>query len=171
MKKCWILLIGLLFLSGCGGKQPLETVADELLIPVLAPQRELILSLPEDAAEQVLSVEESRRLYFCDGYSLSVQIFEGGDLERTVQNLCGYGTDKLTGMATRHQGTKRYDWAWTSASEEGARVGRAAVLDDGSYHYCVSVMAQETMSGQLGEPWERIFASLSLSGGVDDQSS
>lgn len=171
MKKCWILLIGLLLLCGCSGKQPMETVSDELLIPVLSPQKELILALPEEAAEQVLSTGEQNRLYLCDGYSLAVQTLEGGDLERTVHSLCGYGSEELTILKTWPNGTKRYDWVWTSASDGGDQVGRAAVLDDGHHHYCVSVMAEETLSGHLEQQWERIFSSLSLSGVAEHQGS
>lgn len=171
MKKCWIMLLCLLLLSGCGTEEPMETVSDELLIPVLAPAKELVVPLPVEASQQVIWTQDSEKLYFCDGYSLAIQTLAAGDLERTVQSLCGYGTQELTILKTRHDDIRRYDWVWTSAGEGGDQIGRAAVLDDGSYHYCVSVMAEENQSGQLEQQWEKIFSSMSLSDTPTDQGS
>ena len=76
--------------------------------------------------------------------------------------LCGYGTGQLTMLETGLGGVKRYDWTWTSAGEGGVQVGRGAVLDDGDYHYCVTVMADEASSGGLDTQWDTLFSSLGL---------
>ena len=162
MKKiCWLLLAAVL-LCGCSADQVVETVTDELLISAMAPQKNLSVKLPANAAKSALAAEDGAQLYFCDGYVLTVQTVPGGDLNQTARILCGYDRDRLTVMETKLGGVKRYDWTWTSAGEGSMQVGRAAVLDDGDYHYCVSVMADEAGSGSLESQWDALFTSLSF---------
>ena len=42
-------------------------------------------------------------------------------------------------------------------------MGRAAVIDDGSYHYCLTVMAAEEEAPQLRGTWQALFDSFTLS--------
>ena len=162
MKKIWWLLVIMMLLCGCSPQQALEMVNDDFLLSTAAPQKELTVKLPADAARTVLSGDDGSQLYFCDGYILTLQTSAAGDLNRTARNLCGYDRDRLTVMETKMGGLKRYDWTWTSAGEGSTQVGRAAVLDDGDYHYCMTVMADEAGSGELDSRWDALFASLSL---------
>lgn len=162
MKRICCLLVTAVLLCGCSAQQAVETVTDELLLSAMAPEKELSVKLPADASKAVLAAEDGAELYFCDDYVLSLQTAPSGDLDRTVRTLCGYGADKLTVIQTKTVGAKRYDWTWTSAGEGSVQVGRAAVLDDGDYHYCVTVMADETAAGSLDGQWDTIFASLGL---------
>ena len=57
---------------------------------------------------------------------------------------------------------KRYDCVWTAAGEGEDQVGRACILDDGSFHYVVSVMAGQSRSGELQPVWQDIFDSFRL---------
>ena len=162
MKKLWWLLLAAVLLCGCSRGQTVETVCDELLLSTMAPQKELSVKLPSNAAKSVLAAEDGAQLYFCDDYTLTVQTLQSGDLDRTARDLCGYGARQLTVMETKLGGIKRYDWTWTSAGEGSVQVGRAAVLDDGDYHYCGSVMADEAASGSLDNQWDALFGSLGL---------
>lgn len=164
MKVCCILLIMVLLLTGCQGAMPSETVSDELLIAVDAPMAEVVVVLPENAAEQTMVGDHGDRLYFCDGYSLCVQTLKGGDLSESLRSLCGYGPEEVSPVKTVSNGLKRYDWVWVSASEDGDQLGRAVLLDDGAYHYCVSVMADAAQAGKLEAQWDSIFSSVSLAG-------
>jgi hypothetical protein len=160
-KICWLLLVALL-LCGCSTREVLETVSDELLLDTLAPQKTLSVKLPSDALSAAMAPEDGAQLYFCDGYVLTLQTTPAGDLDRTARALCGFDRERLTVMETRLGGLKRYDWTWTSAGEGGAQVGRAAVLDDGDHHYCMTVMADEAGSGDLDTRWDALFASMAL---------
>lgn len=163
MKKCWIFILLALMLTGCGAAQTFETVADDLIQPVMAPAGELTLALPDSAAAQTIQNDEGGTLYFCDGYILTVQTLDAGDMEQTAKTLCGFGTDSLTVIETMSGTVKRRDWVWMAAGEGGDQLGRAAVLDDGNYHYCVTVMADAETAGTLDEEWNSIFSSLTLS--------
>ena len=44
----------------------------------------------------------------------------------------------------------------------GNQIGRAAILDDGNYHYVLSCMAPEALGGDLRETWDRVFASFQV---------
>lgn len=163
MKKCWIVGLLLVFLTGCGSAETFETVADDLYLPVMAQMREVSLEIPDSAAVQVMENDQAQRLYLCENYVLTVQTFESGDLDETVRNLCGFSADALQILQTRDGELKRSDWVWTCAGEGGDQVGRAVVLDDGGYHYCLTAMADAELVGTLEEQWNRIFTSFALS--------
>ena len=56
----------------------------------------------------------------------------------------------------------RYDCAWTAAGETGSRIGRATILDDGNYHYTMTVMADSADAGTLQETWQELFATFQV---------
>ena len=162
MKKLCCVMLVFLLLCGCSAKETFEQVYDELLLPAMAPMKELKLNLPKDAGAPTLVSDDGNRLYFCDGYTLAVQTLEAGDLDETLQSLCGYNRRDLLVMETREDGVDRFDWVFTCLGEEGTQVGRGTIFDDGNYHYCATVMAQEAASGSLAEEWESIFHSMEV---------
>ena len=56
----------------------------------------------------------------------------------------------------------RYEFVWTSATDQGQQIGRATLLDDGNYHYvlCATVDAEKIEEYQ--EIWNGIFESFQL---------
>jgi hypothetical protein len=123
---------------------------------------EAVEAEPEEATEAVISSQDDQRLYFCNGYTMEIQTLAGGDLEKTVKMISGYLAQDLTIVKTRTEGVKKAQWVWSSVGESGDQLGRAVVLDDGRYHYCVSVMSDASVSGQLEQEWETVFASVTL---------
>jgi len=153
----WMLLLpGLL--CGCGGEETLETVNDEWIVPVMAQPREISVRLPEDAVAPVLE-QEDRQLYMAQGYEIMLETLAAGDLNATVRAVSGYEKDQLTLLETRQGDVNRYDFVWTTAGEQGDRLGRAVVLDDGNYHYCMSVLRD---AGDTLIVWRDVFQSFSL---------
>lgn len=120
------------------------------------------LELPREAALAVFEKDSSEKLYFCDGYEIAVQTLTGGDLEKTLRTVTGFTKDRLTLMETEQGALRRYDCVWSAAGETEQRVGRTAILDDGAYHYAVTVMADESKAAPLSECWNALFRSLTL---------
>ena len=91
-----------------------------------------------------------------------MQILDGGNLDETVKTLSGYDRDVLTVLTTRKDNLDRHEFVWACAGEEGELVGRAMVLDDGSYHYCVAILgdAQQAMENKV--LWDDMFQSFTL---------
>ncbi len=162
MKKLWAVLILAAFLTGCSAKETFETVSDLNEVPVLAQMQQLQLALPDEAAMPSMENPDAGKLYLCDGYTLSVQTMDSGDLDRTLRQLTGYGRSQLTLMQTQPSGVDRYECVWSAAGEDGDQIGRTVVLDDGSYHYSVSVMAAADDAGELADTWQEIFDSVKL---------
>ena len=162
MKKLACLLLGSLLLCGCSGKQMVETVSDEWLTGSMVPEKEISVQLPANAVKTVMSAEDGAELYFCEDYILTLQTIASGDLDRSARSLCGYSAERLSILQTKHDDLKRYDWTWTSAGEGSVQVGRAAVLDDGEYHYCLTVMAEEAVCADLDEQWDMVFRSFDV---------
>jgi hypothetical protein len=163
MRKWWIVLGLSLLLTGCATAEVFETVGDELRQPVMAEVGQISLAVPEGAYVQTMVTGDDDKLYFCDGYTVAVQILTRGDLNRTCAELCGFKKDSLNVLETSVGGQKRYDWIWTAAGEGGDVLGRAAVIDDGKYHYCVSLQADAARAGELEGQWSKLLASFYVS--------
>ena len=161
MKILCILLV-LLMLTGCGAQPTFEKIEDPW-VEVDVKQKELVVKLPTDAAAPALQSPEAGKLYLCDGYVLTLQTFSGGDLDATMRQITGFSREQLTCMQTQNGDVKKYSCVWSSAGEGGDHVGRALVLDDGSYHYAVTVMADFASAGELSDTWQELFNSVTLS--------
>lgn len=161
MKKslCVLLLCGLL--AGCTAEPVFEEVRDSYSGKLPQPA-ELHVVLPEDASVLTQQGSQDGQLYFCDGYTLTTQTLSGGDLERSLRLMTGYGSEELTLMETDRDGIRCVTCAWTSAGEDGDQVGRLLLLDDGAYHYVVTVMADADRAGSLREEWAQVFEQVSL---------
>ena len=156
MKKCWLVLALALLLTGCGAQETFETISDEYAAPAVALVRKIQVVLPADTAMVTVKNEDGSAAYLWENCTITTQTLAGGDLNRTVKAVTGYEKDALT-LIKREQGAcQRYDFVWTCAGETGDQVGRAAILDDGSYHYVLTAMAP---AGEE-QDWETIFASF-----------
>lgn len=160
MKKIVAILLLAVLLCGCSAMETFETVNDGMEQPVMGQVKKVSLTLPESAASPVVNTEDGARLYLCKGYDLAVQTLAGGDIKRTVTALCGYAADQIRLMESNQDGEKRYEWVWSAVGEDGDQIGRAVVLAQGDYHYCVSVMAPAQSAGALENEWTELFASL-----------
>jgi len=161
VKKCWILFLLAALTAGCAQQETFETVSDEWIQPVMASPREISVRLPEGAVAPVLD-SDSEQVYLCDDYELIVETRNSGDLDGTLHALTGYGKDALTVLQTQWDDVNRYDFVWTSAGENGDVLGRGVILDDGQYHYCMSVLrdASDTKKSQI--VWSDVFQSFTL---------
>lgn len=161
MRKWWIILPLLVLLAGCGAEETFETIADEQVAPVIAQQKQVYVELPGTAASPAVE-SDSGRLYHCGEYDISVQILDGGDLNGTLQTITGYSLEDLTVMETVRESWDCYEFVFASAGETGDQVGHGMILDDGSYHYCLTVMGSSEVAEQNQVFWEQMFASFRL---------
>lgn len=162
MKKTFIACLVILLLAGCSRPKDFETLADNYIEPYQEEAWQILLKYPPEAATAVLESEDAGKLYLCDGYTLTVQTLESGDLNRTLKEVTGFTKDALMVIGTVQNSLKRYDCAWTAASEGEEQICRAAILDDGNYHYVISVMADYGRVGALQEVWQGIFDSFTI---------
>lgn len=162
MGKILCLLVLILSLTGCDAAPTFETLG-----PVIhqsnevAAMADIELTLPESASAQTFGAD-SDTFYECDGYTLVVQTQQSGDLNDTLRTISGFTPDKLTVMCSSLGEIKRYEWVWSAAAEEGELICRAAVLDDGNYHYCIYTFAPAIQGSSLTEEWNSLFASFGL---------
>lgn len=162
MKKYLLFTIVAMLLTGCGSKQTLETVTDDYVQPVMAQMQQIAVSLPMDATVSVLEETSAGTIYLCDGYTVTVQTTEAGDLRRTLQETTGYSLDELRTIQTQYGDLTRTEGVWTAAGEQEEQLGRFAVLDDGNYHYVLTCMADVTRVEELQSTWQDLFDSFRL---------
>ena len=162
MKKVWCVLALSVLLTGCGANPVWETVTDVADFPAMAQMQQITVKLPTDASVETMDNGQTEKIYLCDGYTVTVQTLSGGDVDKTLRQISGFSKDQLTVMETQTQNGKRYECVWASAGEGEDQVARAVVLDDGSYHYAVTVMAPFSTAGDLASVWQSILSSVSI---------
>ena len=161
MKRIAILALALC-LVGCKPKPEYETISDEVVIGTVAAAQPMQILLPPDAAVAVFQGEDGSALYLCDGYTVTVQTYEAGDLNRTLLDATGFSSGALRPMQTKQGEYARYDCVWTAAGEGEEQVGRLALIDDGNYHYVLSAMAPASQTARLQQPWQTLFDGFAL---------
>ena len=160
MKKLCVMVALMGILAGCTVQETMETVADDILT-VQSQPRTIRVELPEETVLPAMETDTGT-LYICREFEVSVQTLAGGDLERTVGSLTGFSTDDVTIMETAAGGFTRYDLVWSCAGELGPEVGRAAILSDGNWHYCLTAMTPEENAQSYREIFSGRFESFTL---------
>ena len=161
MKRMIVLMTVLGLLSGCGAAETYELVTDEPVQQVFAQPREMHFFLAEETAMPAMETD-SGKLYLCGEYDVMSQIFDGGDLERTIRQVSGFAPSDLTVIQTESENVKKTEFVWTSAAEEGHRICRATILDDGNYHYVLSATVLAEKIEEYQEIWNGIFETFKL---------
>jgi len=161
MKKRCILLALVLLLCGCSAEQTFETVADELVLGASAQPRRILLTLPEETLLPAMETDQGT-LYLCDGYDISVQTLQSGDLDATVRQISGFGREELTIIQTKAGDYDCYEFVWTAATDLGQQVGRAMILEDAGYHYTLCAVAPEKHAEEYQQIWSGIFDSFGI---------
>ena len=163
MKKVLVILFATVLLCGCTA-QTFEKVEDMNDVQAMAQPATLLMDLPEEAAAPAMQ-DSSGTLYFCGEYDIMVEVMPSGNLDNTLQTLTGFGRNELELVQTVRCGVDCYEGAWSAAGEAGDHVGRVLILDDGSFHYCVSVMAMAEDISTCADDWNSILTSVALAEG------
>lgn len=161
LKKLWLAMAFALLLGGCGSQETFETVSDVQDAPVAAQAAKIQVQLPPEAAAPAVQ-SDAGRLYLCGDYEIALQTMESGDLDATVRSLCGYGREDVTVLETEQEGIRRYSFVWATLGEQGQQVGRAAILDDGTHHYTLSVLCNADTAGEHSLAWQEMFSSFRI---------
>lgn len=156
-----ILLMGVVLLGGCFAPVAYETMSDQFVPPETAAAGELSMLLPVEAAAVTME-GDGGTIYVCDHYCAMVQTFPSGDLDATLRKVTGYSRDQLPVIERQDGDMKRYECVWTAAGEGGDQVGRAVILEDGGYHYTLSLLTDADSVGELAGEWQNILASVRI---------
>lgn len=163
MKKLSLLICMLVLFTGCAAPV-FETVDDQNDVQAAAVPATLLIELPDEAAAPAMNGPYGT-LYFCDDYEIMIETVAAGNLDGTLQALTGFGREKINPVSTVRCGVPCYEGAWSAAGEAGDQVGRILVLDDGKFHYCVSVIGAAKEASSFAEDWQQLLDSVSLAEG------
>ena len=161
--KILCVLSVLLLLCGCQGQQDYETLSDTYLQPDVPAMGEVQLLLPTSAEVVTVEHEENGKLWLCEDYWVCLQTSESGDLEETLMALTGRGREELDLICLENGQQKRYECVWLSAGENGDQINRAVILDDGNYHYALTLHTAAETAGVLTTQWKNITATFAVS--------
>ena len=160
MKRLWIIVAAFL-LTGCASQKDYEVMADDYIVPE-QEAKQVNVSIPKEDAAWVMPVADTGEMYFCDGYTVLVETFDAGDLDKTLKQVSGFSRDELQVVERTDDNLHRLECVWAAAGEGQDQIGRAVILDDGAYHYVLTFMADAPKAGQLMPQWEQIADSFSL---------
>lgn len=161
MKKWLCLLVTIFLLAGCGTQETFETIADEAVERVMAEPQQILVDLPGDVLAPVLKTE-GEQVYLCQDYEIIIETRAAGDLSATVEALSGFSPDQVTMVTSAQETGERHEFVWACAGESGDRIGRAVILDDGNYHYCMSVLRDAESQKVSQISWEDVFSSFRI---------
>lgn len=161
MKKLWVILVVCLLFTGCGSAEIYETVEDDMMLAVSAVPRQIQLSLPEEAILPTMESEHGQ-IYICRDYDVMIQTLPAGDLSRTIAEISGYSEEDLQVIKTTQDELERAEFVWSATGELGDTVGRAAVLNDGHYHYVLTATIAAEKCREYQEIWNGLFESFHL---------
>ena len=159
MKIVWWILAAALLLCGCAQAPTFETLGDDIEAPVMQQQKQVSLTIP-DASEKIQG--STGTIYICKDYTVTVEVLSSGNIGATMQSIAGFGPEDLTVLETSASDVTRYAFTWAAAGEGGDVVGNAAVLDDGVWHYCVTVLYNASDASRVQNVWNRILSSVKL---------
>ena len=162
MRKLFAIGLLALLLQGCASQEVFETVEDEYQPVLLPAASQISLHLPDEQAQMAMENEDGQVIYLYEDYCVAIQTMYAGSLDRTLKDVTGFGAEDLTVMQTLTDGCQRYQCVWTSAGENGEQVGRVCILDDGIYHYVVSVIGSEEVAGEMTDVWQDMLDSFDV---------
>lgn len=173
MRKVYVIFVlTAIMLCGCSSPKAYETVQDPADQIKQATPLQPVVELPQEAVQQTLASDDNDQVYFCDGYVLTLQVTDGGDLQKTFLQTTGFSPEQLCVIKTKQSNADCYRTVWTAAGDTGDQVGQCAVLDDGNYHYILTAMADADASGALTNgAWQALFRSFRLMDPADVVSS
>lgn len=163
MKRMICIIFMVIILAGCSGKSTFETLGNPCLVePVLTPSN-IIIDLPDQCTQFVLSSVQNNELYLCDNYAVYIYKLAGGNLNETFRYCTGYNMEQLPIIETTTNNMKRYDSVCTTLGEPEEHVLRIAVIDDGLFHYVLCATTSAQYAGLYTETWNEMFASMKIS--------
>ena len=159
MKKWWIFVL-IFLLTGCGVSKDMETMLD-VHSPLPTQQAEEIAVFVPEGAE-TLRGEDGGKIYLCDGFSIQIQNLPAGDLDKTLRTVSGFSREQLQIMEREENDYNRIECVWAAAGEGEDQICRAVILDDGVYHYALTLMCNASQAGELTAKWKQIAASFTI---------
>ena len=150
-------------LCGCRGQQDYETLSDAYIQPDVPAMGEVTLMIPTSAEVVTVENEDSGKLWLCEDYWVCLLTLSSGDLEETLQTLTGRGKEALDLISLENGQQKRHECVWLSAGESGDQINRAVILDDGNYHYALTLHTAAETAGELTPQWKNITSTFAVS--------
>lgn len=162
MKK-WIvsvLLVSAVVLCGCSVEN-FEPMLDVHSPSDQVTPQKMQIKLPEDAALSVM-YGETGTLYYGENYEVSIETYPSGNISQTMCNVTGRKMEELTVMQIPVAQGNSYRCGWSVTDGEGDRIGQCIIIDDGRYHYCLSVLADADAASELRPIIETVLNSYSF---------
>jgi len=141
MRK-WIVSVMLVLaavFSGCSA-EVFEPMLDVYNSGEQGTPLKMQIELPDDAAFCVMS-GDTGTLYYGEHYEVSVETYPSGNISQTLYNVTGHKMEELTVMEIPVAQGNSYRCGWSAANDEGEQIGQCIIIDDGRFHYCLSVLA------------------------------
>ena len=151
LKNAIVTLSFCLLLTGCAAPETVQPLSGGE-----TPPMQVMLKLPEEAAAPVLG-EAGRQLYDLKDYEIQVQFCHS--LREALVQTTGLPPERLTVLSREKD---RYETVWCSTGEGKEKIGRAVILEQDGWFYCVSMLADAEAAHDLLPEWQKTAASMTI---------
>ena len=160
--KVLCVLCTVLLLCGCQMRRDYETMADTYIQPDAPAMGEVTLLLPTGAEAVTVENGQNGKMWMCEDYWVCLETSQSGNLEETLRTLTGHSKEQLSPICLDNGQQKRYECVWMSVGENGDQINRAVILDDGNYHYALTLHTAAEAAGELTEQWKNITTTFAV---------
>ena len=161
MRYVCLLLTLVSVLCACSAQKEFETLSDQIQYQEPIPS-EVILELPKDIAVSVFSDDNGNMLYISDDYTVETYLMPSGNMDKTILEVTGFHKEDMRIVETETDGVKRYECVWSSVGEGALQNCRTTILDDGDFHYVLTVIGDQSAASKYSDEWLQIFKSYRL---------
>ena len=151
-------------LCACAAQPQWETVEDGCTQAATGEPGVIYVHLPADAVEEVFSERGAQHVYTQPdgGYEITAQTMPAAPSGAIVRQLSGFDEQALHVYETTAGGRTVWQFAWYAGSDEGGRLYRAKVINDGAYCYALTVSVPEGAGTSYDTMLTEVFSSMEL---------
>ena len=151
-------------LCACAAQPQWETVGDGCTQAATGEPGVIYVHLPADAVEEVFSERGAQHVYTQPdgGYEITAQTMPAAPSGAIVRQLSGFDEQALHVYETTAGGRTVWQFAWYAGSDEGGRLYRAKVINDGAYCYALTFSAPERSGTSYDTTAAELFSSMEV---------
>ena len=168
MKKLMLSVVVIMLLSGCA-KSSWETISDPPSAVAVSSQLGEIETVAVQVPDEIKLIETMGTwcIYATDAGDLEIETRTvlASSLDSAVSTLSGFRSDDLDILNLQSGDKNDYRFAWVTSSDEGNRVCRAKVIQNGMLWHAVVCSVSEDVGNIYEEQIRDVFATAYICSG------
>ena len=165
MKRILVWFLAAMMAGLCACAQPeWETVDGGCVREADGAPSVICIRLPPDAVEEVFSAAGTQHVYTQPGggYEITTEILRASSPDAVIRQLSGFDASALHVYQSGSRSRPVWQFAWYAGSDEGGRMYRCKVVEDGAYCYALTLSVPEASASHYDTMAAELFSSMEL---------